>query len=72
MLVLVQGEKFRPDAIEKTIDEMILNFIDTLKILTSESLELIKKKTVEELNDFSPQLSEVADKYQASVEEYDY
>jgi hypothetical protein len=72
VLVLVQGEKFRPDAIEKTIDEMILNFIDTLKILTSESLELIKKKTVEELNDFSPQLSEVADKYQASVEEYDY
>lgn len=68
-MVLVQGEKFRPTEIESKVDDTISKFLDFLKTIDVNKLDAIKKQTIEDLNEFSIHLEDVAEKYQSTIEE---
>ncbi len=67
--MIVQGETFRPTEIEKIVDETIIGFIEKLKKLTPETLEKVKKKTIEDFHEFPDSLGDISERYISSIEE---
>lgn len=62
IIILVQGENFRPAEIEKVIEDTVLEFIEQLRAKTDEELDDIKMLVVEKYTEFSNSLSDVTSK----------
>jgi secreted Zn-dependent insulinase-like peptidase len=62
IIILVQGENFRPADIEKDIEETVLEFIEQLKEKSEQELDDIKMLVVEKYTEFSNSLSDVTSK----------
>jgi hypothetical protein len=62
IIILIQGENFRPADIEKDIEETVLEFIEQLKEKTDQELDDIKMLVVEKYTEFSNSLSDVTSK----------
>jgi len=69
LIVLVQGESFRPHQIEHQIDGTIQKFIDGLMAISEEEFEKVKTLMLEQLTEFSVLLENIHEKYHHSVEE---
>lgn len=69
LIVLVQGENFRPHNIETQIDGMIEGFLQEMRSLTNEDLDKVKNHMLENLIEFSAVLEDVHEKYYMNVEE---
>jgi secreted Zn-dependent insulinase-like peptidase len=62
IIILVQGENFRPTDIEKDIEQTILEFMDIIENKTIEDIEDIKFLMLERFTEFSNSLEDVTAK----------
>ena len=69
LIVLVQGESFRPHQIEHQVDGMIQTFIQGLTGISEEEFEKVKALMLEQLTEFSVLLENIHEKYHHAVEE---
>lgn len=60
IMILIQGEKFRPHEIEKEVEKTIIEFLNEIKKLDhSEFLKIVRTK-INNVVEFSDDMSEVA------------
>ena len=69
LIILVQGEKFRPHEIETIVDDLIKSFLDSVSSINDIELASVKQSTLSELSEFSTSLQEVAEKYNDNMED---
>ena len=69
LIVLVQGESFRPHMVEKSVDTTIANFLDSLSKMSDEEFSKAMQSVLFDLNEFSLNLPRVAEKYFSNMEE---
>ena len=65
----MQGESFRPNQIEKTVEKTLKNFLEEIKSMDENDFMEAKQSILNELNEFSTSLPHVAEKYFARMEE---
>lgn len=69
VIILVEGESFRPNNIEKVVDETISNFIKGIMSYDDEDFIAAKDNTLQQLSEFSPNLPSVAEKFLVNMDE---
>ncbi|MCA6492174.1 MAG: hypothetical protein IM572_05825 [Chitinophagaceae bacterium] len=69
LIVLVQGESFRPHQIEHQIDGTLQKFIDELRQIPTDEFEKVKLLMLEQMTEFSVLLENIHSKYHHNVEE---
>ena len=68
-MVLIQGEGFRPNLVEQSVDNTIATFLDSLNHMSEEEFNKARESVLFDLNEFSLNLPRVAEKYFANMEE---
>ena len=69
MMVLVQGESFRPHDIEGDVDDTLASFLKEIKGMKKSDFDSILRKTVRQLEYFPSDLDAVSDKLFMDMEE---
>lgn len=69
LIILVQGENFRPHKVEALVDDMMSVFLEGIKHIDEKEFASVKQKILFEQIAFTNSLKDVADKYYDSVEE---
>jgi secreted Zn-dependent insulinase-like peptidase len=69
LIILVQGESFRPNAIEDVVDKIVAEFLENLEKMDSEEFGKAKDSVLNELNEFSQDLPQVSQKFFVNMDE---
>lgn len=69
MIIIVQGENFRPHKVEALVDDMLSLFLQGIKHIDSREFASVKEKVLLNQITFSNSLKDVADKYYSSMQE---
>jgi len=69
IIILVQGENFRPQKVEALVDDMMTVFLEDLVHIEEREFTAVKQNTLVQLTSFSNSLRDVSDKYYDAVEE---
>lgn len=67
--MLVQGESFRPHDIEHLVDGTIGDFLGTLETMDVVEFNKAKESVLNDLNEFSKNLPQVAEKFYVDMDE---
>lgn len=67
--MLVQGESFRPNEIERLVDKTISDFLNSLQNMDAAEFDRAKESVLFNLNEWSQNLPQVADKYYVNMDE---
>lgn len=65
----MQGESFRPNEIEHLVDKTILDFLNSLQNMEEDEFNKAKESVLFELNEWSQNLPQVADKFYVNMDE---
>lgn len=69
IIILVQGENFRPHKVEALVDDMMSVFLEDLSHIDDHEFAGVKQSVLGDMTSFSNSLHDVADKYYDAVEE---
>ena len=69
LIVLIQGENFRPNNIESVVDEVLFNFVEDLKKKTPKEIKKIIVQNIADILQFPDTLDDVASKIFYHLEE---
>lgn len=69
LIILVQGESFRPNAIESVVDRVISEFLTKLENMEADEFQKAKDSVLNELNEFSQDLDQVSQKFYVNMDE---
>ena len=69
VIILVQGENFRPNKVEAIVDDMLSLFLAHLKRIDTHEFRSVKESVLQELTSFSNSLDDVSEKYFEAIEE---
>ena len=69
LMVLIQGENFRPHQIEKAVDQTLKEFIDNIKKMSLLEIKNQMEDTINDIMQFPDDLDEVASKIYYHLEE---
>lgn len=69
LIILVQGEKFRPNKLEGVVDDMLQLFLSSVTKINKNELNVVKQSVLSDLVEFSSSLKDVSGKYYENIED---